>query len=160
VTAWQNVDGKWIEADEGKGAGEKAPSESRVVGAWAELDQRLGGGLLIFGDAKSVDLSEATLAAPTSLTVLREAKKTGAHVVARGRFAWDLRVWLASGELDGIQVIHQHALRNGVVDDEKDGRPRDTTLFPGRAGNGRWSEMIYEGVLECGFRVPPVAGSG
>ena len=28
------------------------------------------------------------------------------------------------------------------------------------SGNGRWSETIYEHVLECGFRVPPAAGSG
>ena len=160
VTGWQNVDGKWSETDEGKGAGEKSPSESRVFGAWAELDQRLGGGLLIFGDSKPVDLSAATLASPTSLSVLREAKKAGAHVVARTPFAWDLPVWLASGDLDAIEIIHQHALRSGVVDDEKEGRPRDPLLFPGRAGNGRWSETIYEHVLECGFRVPPAAGSG
>ena len=62
--------------------------------------------------------------------------------------------------MDAIELVNQHALRNGVVDDEKDGRPRDPLLFPGRTGNGRWSEMIYAHVLDCGLRVPPVAGSG
>ena len=44
VTAWQNVEAKWSEADERKGVGEKSESASRAFGAWAELDQRLGGG--------------------------------------------------------------------------------------------------------------------
>src|SRR5262249_9367284 len=32
--------------------------------------------------------------------------------------------------------------------------------FPGQRGNGRWSETVYYHVLNCGFRLPPVAGSG
>ncbi len=47
-----------------------------------------------------------------------------------------------------------------VVDNEAEGRPRDKTFFPGRNGNGRWSEAIYYHVLECGLRIPPAAGSG
>jgi hypothetical protein len=71
-----------------------------------------------------------------------------------------LPIWLASGELDAVEVIHHHALRDAVVDNEGDGRPRDTTFFPGRTGNGRWSVAIYERVLDCGLRIPPAAGSG
>lgn len=75
-------------------------------------------------------------------------------------YAWNLPVWLASGKLDAVQLIHRHALREGVVDNEDDGRPRDTTLFPGHSGNGRWSATVYYHVLNCGLRIPPVAGSG
>jgi hypothetical protein len=46
------------------------------------------------------------------------------------------------------------------VDNEDDGRPRDRTLYPGRSGNGRWSENVYYHVLNCGLRIPPAAGSG
>jgi hypothetical protein len=67
---------------------------------------------------------------------------------------------LASGELDAIQLIHQHSLRNDVENTEEDGRPRDRSLFPGTTGNGRWSETIYYHVLNCGLRIPPAAGSG
>jgi hypothetical protein len=160
VMGWQNIDGKWSEATEAKAAADKSNSDSRVFGPWAELDQRLGGGLLLFGLSKPIDLSAATLSQPTSLNVLHDAKKLGGHVVARTPFAWDLPVWLASGEMDAIQLVHQHALRSGVADNEKDGRPRDPLLFPGHTGNGRWSETIYYHVLNCGLRVPPVAGSG
>jgi hypothetical protein len=80
--------------------------------------------------------------------------------VARVPYAWDLPVWLARGELDAIQLIHHHALRGGVADHENDGRPRDRSLFPGRRGNGRWSEAVYHHVLNCGLKIPPAAGSG
>ena len=80
--------------------------------------------------------------------------------IAPTPYAWDLPFWLASGKLDAIDLIHRHALRNGVVDSEKDGRPRDKLLFPGPRGNGRWSESVFHHVLNCGLRIPPVAGSG
>jgi hypothetical protein len=115
----------------------------------------LAAGLLVFGLSKPLDT-----AGKTSLEILQEAKKLGGHVVARTPFAWDLPVWLASGELDAIELIHHHALRDAVVDNEGDGRPRDKTFFPGRNGNGRWSEAIYYHVLNCGLRIPPAAGSG
>jgi hypothetical protein len=82
------------------------------------------------------------------------------HFIARTPYAWNLPVWLAAGKLDAIQLIHRHSLRNSVADHEDDGRPRDKTFFPGPHGNGRWSETIYYHVLNCGLRMPPVAGSG
>ena len=82
------------------------------------------------------------------------------HTIARTPFAWDLPVWLARDELDAIALIHHHALRDGVVDHEQGGRPRDRTFYPGATGNGRWSETIYYHVLNCGLRIPPAAGSG
>jgi hypothetical protein len=80
--------------------------------------------------------------------------------IAPTPFAWNLPVWLASGRLDAINLIHRHSLREGVIDNEGDGRPRDRSLFPGHTGNGRWSMTIYYHVLNCGFRIPPVAGTG
>jgi hypothetical protein len=80
--------------------------------------------------------------------------------IAHVPYDWNLPVWLASGEVDAIELIHPHSLRNGVVDNEDDGRPRDRSLFPGKSGNGRWSEAVYYHVLNCSFRIPPVAGSG
>jgi hypothetical protein len=80
--------------------------------------------------------------------------------IAAVPYAWNLPVWLANDKVQAINLIHRHALRDGVVDNEKDGRPRDKSLFPGPRGNGRWSETVYYHVLNCGFRIPPVAGSG
>jgi hypothetical protein len=84
--------------------------------------------------------------------------------IARSPYAWNLPVWIARGELDAIELINHRSLRAGVVDraadKEEDGRPRDRSLFPGKTGNARWSETVYYHVLNCGLRVPPVAGSG
>jgi hypothetical protein len=80
--------------------------------------------------------------------------------IARVPYDWNLPVWLTSGGVDAIELIHTHSLRDSVVDNEDDGRPRDRSLFPGKSGNGRWSEAVYYHVLDCGFRIPPVAGSG
>ena len=82
------------------------------------------------------------------------------HSIARTPYAWNLPVWLAANKLDAIELIHRHSLREGVVDHENDGRPRDKSLFPGPRGNGRWSEAVYYHVLNCGLRMPPAAGSG
>jgi hypothetical protein len=46
------------------------------------------------------------------------------------------------------------------VENEEVYRPGDKKLYPGYRGNGRWSEAVYYHALECGFRLPPVAGSG
>jgi hypothetical protein len=84
----------------------------------------------------------------------------GGHQIACTPYAWNLPVWLATGNLDAMALIHRHSLRDGVVDNENDGRQRDKTVFPGPHGNGRWSETVYYHVLNCGLHMPPVAGSG
>jgi hypothetical protein len=135
-------------------------NERYLTGRGAVLDERFGGGLLVCDVPPSLDLSNATPYSPTSLTILRDAHHAGGRVIARTPYAWDLPVWLASGELDAIGLIHHHSLRDDVLNREDDGRPRDVSLFPGASGNGRWSEAVYHRMLECGLRIPPAAGSG
>jgi hypothetical protein len=136
------------------------PGSDQIVNSRVELDERAGGGLLLVDVEPPTSLAKAKPYAPTSLTVLRDAHQAGGRVIARTPYAWDFPVWLARGELDAIQLIHHHSLRNEVNNKEDDGRPRDRTFFPGTSGNGRWSESIYYHVLNCGLRIPPVAGSG
>jgi hypothetical protein len=75
-------------------------------------------------------------------------------------FSWDLPLRVAANNLDSVQVAHRHLLRDGVVDHEADGRPRDRSTYPGVLGNGYWSTDIYYHLLNCGLRLPPSAGSG
>lgn len=130
----------------------------------ARLMQGSGGDLLLCRlqpprDAAKV--SDALTAAQSSASAeLLTAIDPNEHVVARVPYAWNLPVWLASGKLDAIQLIHHHALREAALDNEQDGRPRDAIMYPGRRGNGRWSEAAYYHVLNCGLRVAPAAGSG
>jgi hypothetical protein len=116
--------------------------------------------LLLFEAANGAGNTLERVALDTSLAAIEDARQKNLRVVARTPYAWEVPAWLASGELAAISLIHHHALRDDVVDNEKDGRPRDRSLFPGNTGNGRWSEAIYYHALNCGLRVPPAAGSG
>lgn len=73
--------------------------------------------------------------------------------------AWDLPLWLARGHVDSIELCHDQFCR-GLTTDEDQGFPREKRFMPGAAGIGRWSHEIYYHVLNCGFRIPPSAGSG
>ena len=74
--------------------------------------------------------------------------------------AWDLPLRIAHCEVDSLEVASARLHRNGVSTDEKNSKPRDTTLFPGPDGVARWIEKIYFHLLNCGLRIPPSAGSG
>lgn len=119
-------------------------------------------------DRKEKDLPLILRAEALKIAPVSDSKKSQSEIrtphseieIAPTPYAWDLPIWLASGKLTAIELIHNHSLRNGSVDNEKDGRPRDKSFFPGPRGNGRWSETIYYHVLNCGFHIPPAAGSG
>jgi hypothetical protein len=110
--------------------------------------------------AEGLDLAPVATATSASLATVQDVPEQDAHRVALTPFAWDLPVWVARNDLDAILLINRHSLRDGALDNEGEGRPRDRALFPGTHGNGRWSEAIYYHLLNCGIRVPPAAGSG
>ncbi len=137
-----------------------------ILGPPYALDRRRGGGLLIFDEddnEKSLRICHLKPDAPSlavSPTANTPANVPNPTLIALTPFAWDLPLWIAAGKLDAIQIIHRHALANDVVDNEAWGRKRDKTFFPGKTGNGRWSETIYHHLLNSGLRIPPAAGSG
>jgi hypothetical protein len=137
----------------------KRRNGKQAAGSFTQLVQQSGGELLLF-ELRSPLGPGLDAADASSLSVRQEARNQDGRVVARVPYAWDIPMWLASGELDAISLIHHHSLRDGTLDKEDDGRPRDRSLFTGRAGNGRWSEKVYFHALNCGLRIPPVAGSG
>jgi len=143
-------------------AGEVATAEGeslRLLGPWATLDDRRGGGLLAINAEPPVDVCQWKVDDP-SLPSAEAARDAGAQVVALTPFAWDLPLWVAAGKLDAVQVINRHSQYNASIDNEGAGRQRDQTFFPGKLGNGRYSETVYHHLLNCGLRLPPTAGSG
>jgi hypothetical protein len=137
-----------------------AASAERLSNTRSETLPALGGEILLFDTEPPFDLVAEKRDRSSLLDCIRNARQRGARIIARTPYAWDLPVWLAGDELAAIQLIHHHALLDDVDDHENDGRPRDRKFFPGSHGNGRWSEAAYYHVLNCGLRVPPVAGSG
>ena len=87
-------------------------------------------------------------------------REQNAWVDAGAFFARDLPIWIAAGQIDSIQLANRHLEREGNIDNEAGGWPRDTLLFPKPWGNGRWSQELYYHLLNCGLRIPPTAGSG
>jgi hypothetical protein len=81
------------------------------------------------------------------------------HVDAEKPFWWDLPVWIAHGKIDSIGLCNNHMQRDGMLDNEAWGKPRDRLSFPAPHGNGLWSQAIYYKLLDCGLRIPPSAGS-
>jgi hypothetical protein len=125
----------------------------------AVLDRRAGGQLLLVGGQPLVDVCRLDRTAST-LDVLAAAAASQSLVVALTPSAWDLPLWADSGELDAIMLIDRHSLEGDAVEPEGEGRRRNRKFFPGKLGIGQYHEAIYHHLLNCGFRIPPVAGSG
>ncbi len=98
---------------------------------------------------------------PPTIQYLLKARETpGLAVDVTRPYWWDFPMLVAHGQVDSVQVLNSNLCRTGVIADEGEGKPRDKRLFPGIDGNARWSQQIYFHLLDCGFRIPPSAGSG
>jgi hypothetical protein len=127
----------------------------------AGTDDRAGGRLLFFNLERPLDLGGVRPEFPPQQESILAAKsQAGAWVDAPRASAWDLPVWVASGKLDSLQLANADLGRKSTLSSQTAGKPRDTGLFPGASGVGRWSETIYYHLLNCGLRIPPTAGSG
>ena len=132
----------------------------RALGPYAALVDLAGGSLLLVDD-QLLDGPPVKIASDTtSLEVIRAAREAGLHVVAATPTAWDLPIWVASGELDAICVLTRQTQWRGVSDKDSNGRPRDKSFYPGKQGLARWGQAIYFRLLDSGLRITPVAGSG
>jgi hypothetical protein len=125
-----------------------------LFGPWAAVNNPAGGPLLFVAHDSLPDVCKL---GGSSLPALMS---TEALAIALSPYAWDLPIWIASGKLDAVEIIHRNALVDNSIDREADGYERDKRFFPGAMGNGRWSEAIYHHLLNCGIRIPPAAGSG
>jgi hypothetical protein len=123
-------------------------------------DERDGGALLYFNLDRPIDITGATTHHPSSLVFAREAFwRPVRWIEIEKPFWWDFPMWLAHGFGDSIGIAQNHLQRSGVLDNEAWGRPRDRARFPGPHGNGLYTQDLYFHALNCGFRIPPSAGS-
>jgi hypothetical protein len=122
-------------------------------------DERGGGALLFTHLREPLPIAASKRESPSSARWLAEAKAAGAWVDAEKPFWWDFPLWLASGKLDSIGIANNHMNRSRMLDNEAWGRPRDRERLAGPHGNGLWTQELYYHALNCGFRLPPSAGS-
>jgi hypothetical protein len=101
-------------------------------------------------------LSDVSEVLPTVVKEMRTAHNAKTNVVAISPLVSQLPILLATGGLDAIQLIGTRAV---VKTHRVAERKIDSFHFPGKQGAARFAEHVYFQVLECGFRIPPVAGS-
>lgn len=127
----------------------------------AGRDSRRGATLHFFNLPAPLDLDAASDEYPSPMTCIERARKHPAAWVDLARpSCWDLPMLVAHDSIDSIQIAHGDLCRDTVLPDHTPGKPRDTALYPGTPGGGRWSQAIYFHLLNCGLRIPPSAGSG
>ncbi len=98
-----------------------------------------GNTLRLFGLDKPLDVSDdsqsktaaSALGSLPWLPVVEKAhREQNAWIDAGAFFARDLPIWIAAGQIDSIQLANRHLEREGVLDNEAGGWPRDTSSFP------------------------------
>lgn len=123
-----------------------------LVGPWTAVDSRRGGRLLLVGGDKLADV--CAMPADGSCCVgIDAAREIGARTIAGSATDWLLPVWVATGQLDAVTIIH-------AADLETPGRPPQNRAYQGRSGHGRYAEAVYHHLLNCGLQIAPVGGSG
>lgn len=123
---------------------------------WIGADAQHFGGLVLYGAAVGAD-DASKLPVERLVDVISDDQ---VRVAIENPFAWQLPVWLASNQVDGIFVLGDWLRLDRKVAKVSNGRgPQGPSVGDGRAV-GRWAERIYWNLLEAGFRIPPLAGSG
>jgi hypothetical protein len=172
VVTWQNKFNYYTRAKQ------RPPAErlvrfddNRFYYLMAGEDDRKAGALGFVNLPRPLAVDEAGAEFPPSMEFIRDALVLGKddnqakelgppHLDVQRIFSWDFPVWLAAGRVDSVELAFDHLHRSGVQDNEGTGYARDRTLFAAPWGTGRWSQMIYYHALNCGFKLPPSAGSG
>lgn len=135
-------------------------ADQRFVHLLAGEDERDGGALLYFNLPRPFDITGASRHYPHSLVYARQIRRqAGAWIDIEKPFWWDVPAWLAAGVGDSVGLANNHQQREGMLDNEAWGKPRDRAKYPPPHGNGHWSQEIYYHILNAGFRLPPSAGS-
>lgn len=134
--------------------------KDRFCHVMAGEDERGGGALLYFNLRNPLPIAGSDQEHPSPCDFLLAAgKEDGVHVDIEKPFWWDMPIWIASKMADSIGLCNNHMQRDGMLENEAWGKPRNKLEYPDPHGNGLWSQDIYYRLLECGIRIPPSAGS-
>lgn len=154
VISWQNNKNPW---------GVQLPKQPLVRFDGNRFYHLLGGAstgsgteLLLLGLPTPLKLPAEGAEYPPVMKLLAETQKNNDFWVDAAKpFGWDLPMLVAVGQVDSIQLAHGHLNRNGSINHEGDGKPRDRKRYPSHRGNAEWSQEIYFRLLNCGLRIPP-----
>lgn len=124
---------------------------------WIRKDAKCAGGLIFYGGDERIR-NDADRLPADNLRIA--AADDSIRVGIENPFAWELPVWLASGQVDGFFVLGDWLRLDRKVDRVKWGREPDGPSLGNSTEVGRWAEKIYWQMLDSGLRIPPLAGGG
>ncbi len=126
------------------------------------VDSLPGGSLAYLNLSKPLDLKAFGQATSQSaLDHVAEAREqSGVSIIAKSACDWDLPTWVALGRVDAVTVIDRQFGREGMLPAGAGQRPYDKRRYAPPLGVARYAQEIYFHLLNCGVRLPPVAGSG
>jgi len=158
----------WINHSFGKGS-EKSLFEykpliqfngNRFLYTRAGEDERRDATLMFFGMPEDMEIGYTSWTYPPPVHFAETfGKIDNVWVHLDHMFWWDTPALLASGELDSIEVLNNNFTREHDNDTEAWGKPRDMQKYPHPSGNAVYQQDVYFHMLNCGFRIPPAAGS-
>ena len=159
VITWWNESNLWTQKDRPPNA-VTVFDRNRFFHNWGGEDERGGGALLYLNLGQPMNITGSKREFPSSVKFLRQARPDPhSWIDIEKPFWWDVPLWLAKGPVDSIGIAHNHHNRGGMLENEAWGKARDRARFPDKHGNGLWTQEIYFHILNCGFRLPPSAGS-
>ena len=133
--------------------------ETHAYGVMAQEDERGGGAVMVMNPAFPIDLEPTSRWYPPNFSYCRVAHDYGFIVDQEKPFWWEAPVNVALGGVDTIGVINNHIQREGIMDDEAWGKPRDVELYPGYRGFVNNVLDLYYRYLNLGLKLPISAGS-
>ncbi len=161
--AWRFDGTKWHATDQKVRrpiAKEDVHAEGRKLTACAAIFESANGDLLLVGDS-TLDAPPFELSSgATSCECIAAARAAGMQVIAVSPTAWELPLWVTIGEVDKVLLLGPQSQWKAAEASDPKGRNRDTRFYPDGVGLTRWGEHIYHQLLNAGFRISPLAGSG
>ncbi len=159
VITWWNDQNLW-ERKKPPTALTTEPLPKHWSNVMAGEDEREGGALLFFGLQEPLPIKGLSRDYPSATAVgLLARKKGNVHIDGEKPFWWEFPIWVAHGVIDSVGIANNHQQRDGMMDNEAWGKPRNKDIYPLKIDNGAWSMEIYFRLLNCGVRLPPSAGS-
>lgn len=122
-------------------------------------DERQGGAVLMLNLNSAIELGLKSNWYPAGFEYCRTAHDMGYLVDQEKPFWWETPINVALGGVDTIGILNNHIQREGIMDNEAWGKPRNLGKYPGYKG---FIENIldqYYHYLNLGIKLPISAGS-
>ncbi len=133
--------------------------KNHIMSLLTQEDERKGGAVLMFNLDSPIDLGLTSDWYPPGFSYCLSAHNKGSIVDQEKPFWWEAPVNVALGGVDTIGILNNHFQREGIMDNEAWGKPRDTSVYPGYRGFIENVLQQYYHYLNLGIRLPISAGS-